>query len=414
MIFRILILATVCSASAAARDISLSMSETASYVRRHNPELAAARLRIDEARARLLGSGRLANPEAGFEFKHDDKFHEGNIEVSFGQKFPVTARLRLEKAVSSILVTAAELEVRNAERKVIAETQALMVKLLSQQKQRALRQQQTELAEKLSKFAASRSAAGELSALDAAQAQVDAQRLMLEGRKLDTERVSLLGELKPKLGLRAEDKLIVTGELPAAALPTRSGWQMRPDYQLSRVNEDSARAEIGLARAKKWDDLGVGVFVEGEGHEHDATGLEKTPFFGFRLSLPLPFWNKNEGEIAEKNAAAQRAVLETRALASLISNEAAAARDEMEANLKLATETRETLLPLVLQQTDRLEKAYESGQTDLLTVLRAREQRLQLEAAVLDATRDFHLARIRYEAAIGKHAPASITNTSSK
>jgi hypothetical protein len=68
--------------------------------------------------------------------------------------------------------------------------------------------------------------------------------------------------------------------------------------------------------------------------------------------------------------------------------------------------SKETLLPLVLQQTDRLEKAYESGQTDLLTVLRAREQRLQLEAAVLDATRDFHLARIRYEAAIGKHAPA--------
>ncbi|MCQ6473622.1 TolC family protein, partial [Vibrio parahaemolyticus] len=53
------------------------------------------------------------------------------------------------------------------------------------------------------------------------------------------------------------------------------------------------------------------------------------------------------------------------------------------------------------------EKAYESGQTDLLTILRAREQRLQLEAAALDAVRDFHLARIRYEAAIGKHAPAT-------
>ena len=29
------------------------------------------------------------------------------------------------------------------------------------------------------------------------------------------------------------------------------------------------------------------------------------------------------------------------------------------------------------------------------------------EAAALDAVRDFHLARIRYEAAIGKHAPAT-------
>jgi cobalt-zinc-cadmium efflux system outer membrane protein len=79
----------------------------------------------------------------------------------------------------------------------------------------------------------------------------------------------------------------------------------------------------------------------------------------------------------------------------------------MEANVKLARETKDTLLPLVMQQTDRLESAYKSGQADLLMVLRAREQRLQLESAVLDATRDFHLARIRYESAVGTHAPAS-------
>ncbi len=77
----------------------------------------------------------------------------------------------------------------------------------------------------------------------------------------------------------------------------------------------------------------------------------------------------------------------------------------MQANAALARETRGTLLPLVQEQTAKLEKAYESGQTDLLTVLRAREQRLQLEAAALDAARDFHLARIRYEAATGAALP---------
>ena len=79
----------------------------------------------------------------------------------------------------------------------------------------------------------------------------------------------------------------------------------------------------------------------------------------------------------------------------------------MAAHAELAHETKTTLLPLMLEQTDRLEKAYQSAQTDLITLLRAREQRLQMEAAVLDAARDFHLARIRYEAATGKHAPAA-------
>jgi cobalt-zinc-cadmium efflux system outer membrane protein len=175
------------------------------------------------------------------------------------------------------------------------------------------------------------------------------------------------------------------------------------------VSEDAARSEIDLAKAKKWEDIGVGLMWEGERMEDAPDGLERTGFLGFQVRIPLPFWNKNQGEIAEKTAAAQRAVLETKALASIITNEAASARAEMEANAKLAGDTKDKLLPLVLQQTERLENAYKTGQTDLLTVLRAREQRLQLEAAVLDATRDFHPARIRYESATGKHAPASIS-----
>lgn len=402
-------------ASLPASEIKLSLAQIPERVSKHHPDLAAARLRIAEAQGRMLAAGRLANPELGASFMHDSRFEEGTVGLSFDQKFPVTSRLRLEKALSEKLVTAAQLEVQDMQRKAIAEAQVLAVKLLSLEQQRTLRTQQTELAQKLSKFAADRSAAGELSALDAAQAQVDSQRLLLESRKLETERVSFLGELKPKLGLAAEDTLTITGELPSTSLPAKASWGSRADYQLARVNEDAARTAMDLARSRKWEDITAGVAWEGERMEDDPNGLERTGFFGFKLSIPLPFWNKNEGEIAEKTATAQRAALETKALTATISNEASAARAEMEANAKLAKETKETLLPLVLQQTERLEKAYQTGQTDLLTVLRAREQRLQLEAAVLDATRDFHLARIRYESAIGIHAPARTSAaTSSK
>ena len=393
---------------------TVTLNAVPAMVRTGNPSLSAARVRIEEARGRLLGAGRLSNPELGAGFTHDRRFEEGTVGVSLDQRFPITARLRLEKALSQKLVLAAELEVRDAERQLIAEAQALAVKLLSLEQQRALRVQQTELAQKLSKFATERAAAGEISALDAAQAQVDSQRLLLEGNKLETERVSLVGELKPKLGLPAEEPLTVTGGLPATALPARASWERRADYQLARVNEDAARTGIDLAKSQRWEDIGVGVMWEGERMEDAPEGLERTGFFGLQLTIPLPFWNRNQGEIAEKTAAAHRAILETKALASGISNEAAAARAEMEANAKLAAETKDKLLPLVLQQTERLENAYKTGQVDLLTVLRAREQRLALEAAVLDATRDFHLARIRYEAATGKHAPAAITHGASQ
>lgn len=380
----------------------VALSKLPVFVRQHNPGLAAARLTVDEARGRLTQAGRLENPEAGFSFQHDDRFREGTVALSFDQKFPLTARLRLEKELSAKGVTAAELEVRDAERKLVVQAQTLAVKLLSLEKQRALRQQQAELAGKLSMFAAKRAEAGELSALDAAQAQVDAQRILLESRVLETERVSLLGELKPLLGMSVGDDLLLTGELANPVLPAISdAWQQRPDYLLAKLREDTAQTGIRHAQAGKWQDVNAGVFVEGERMEDAPEGLQRTPFFGLRFSLPLPLWNKNEGKIQEHTATARRAVLETQALGLTIQNEAAAARADMQAQLQLATDTNEKLLPLVLKQTERLEKAYEQGQTDLLTVLRAREQRLQLEAAVLTAQRDFHLARVRFEAALG-------------
>jgi cobalt-zinc-cadmium efflux system outer membrane protein len=79
----------------------------------------------------------------------------------------------------------------------------------------------------------------------------------------------------------------------------------------------------------------------------------------------------------------------------------------MAAHAGLAAEIRNTLLPAIREQSERLERAYKTGETDLISVLRAREQQLELEAAVLDSSRDFHLARVRYEAAIGLHAPAA-------
>jgi hypothetical protein len=63
------------------------------------------------------------------------------------------------------------------------------------------------------------------------------------------------------------------------------------------------------------------------------------------------FWNRNQGEIAEKKAAAERQRLEAEALGKQIASEADTARREMQANADLARETRDKLLPLVIEQT---------------------------------------------------------------
>jgi len=398
-------IALSCSITASA--VTLTLSDIGPRVRASHPSLKAARMSVEEARARSLGAGRLTNPTAGIEFQNESRVSPRATTFSIDQAFPFTRRLSLEKRLTSQLLTAAELEVRDAERRLIAEAQSMAVQLLSLNQQRALRQQQTALAAKLSEFVKGRANAGELSALDAAQAQVDAQRLLVEARKLENQSVSLLGMLKPMLGLSPSDTLTLAGSMPPLTLPSSgAGWTQRADFQLSQTKIAAAQTDAELAKARKWQDVTAGFFAAREQQDVTPRNTERTGFVGFRISLPLPFWNRNQGEIAEKAASAERARLESDALSQMIASEADTARKEMLANADLAKDTRDVLLPLVIEQTSKLEKAYESGQTDLLTVLRAREQRLELESAALDAVRDFHLARIRYEAAIGKHAPA--------
>ena len=81
--------------------------------------------------------------------------------------------------------------------------------------------------------------------------------------------------------------------------------------------------------------------------------------------------------------------------------EADAALAEMREWASLIEEIGAKLLPLANEQADFAETAWREGQSDLQTVLRAREQRLELAGTRLDALREFHLARVRHEAALG-------------
>ena len=121
----------ICAASAWADSVSLSVEGAAEHAIRHNPTLAAARLRIEEARGRLQQSGRLSNPELEFELTRNTIGREGSASVALMQRYPLTSRLRHEKAVTRAELSAAEAEVRDAERKLAAEVRASAVKLLA-------------------------------------------------------------------------------------------------------------------------------------------------------------------------------------------------------------------------------------------------------------------------------------------
>lgn len=402
--------------TAQASEVSLSIESAAAYAVKHNPALAAARFRIEEARGRLDASGRRPNPELEFEFSQNARTPEHGAGVAWMQKFPRTARLRLEKAVSRAQLAAAEAEVRDAERKLAGDARAAAVGLLALEKERGLRAQQIVVSEELTVFMTKRVQTGEASAVDAAQVELESKQLSTQVLMLDVEKATLLGTLRPLLGVRTGDSLNITGTLSEpTGLPAKiTDVAVRGDYRAAKANAEAARQGVELAKANKWEDISVGFTLAHDRSEDAPSGLERDTMLGLKFSLPLPIYNKNEGQIREATAAAQRTEKEIEAVAAQARAEAAVARSEMAALAKIVADFNEKLIPAARQIEDQLRANYAAGLIPLPEVIRARGRRFELEAQRLDALRDWHLARAKHQTAIGTTPGANTTTSKTK
>lgn len=370
-----------------------------------NPALAAARLRVEEARGRFQQSGRLANPELELGYRQNVRTPEHTVGALFFQRFPVTSRLRLERAVSRAQLAAAVAEVRNEERKLAAEVRAVVVRLLALGEQRALREQQLANGRELAGLLHGRAAVGEASVLDADLVELETRGLEAERLGLDAERALRLGELRPLVGAGPGTAITVAGGLPGLTGlpgPGTTDPARRPDFEAAQRLADAARQQTALARAERWGDVGVGLNFESERSEDAPDGLERDQLVGVRVNVPLPIWNDHSGRVREARAAAARAQGEVHALALAIRAEAEAARGEMAALARVVRDVDASLLPKARQLEERTRAAFHAGQVPLFDVLRARDRRLGFQRQRLDALRDFHLARVRLEAATGR------------
>lgn len=389
--------------AAGAHDFTLESAVR--YARAHNPDLAAARLRIEEARGRHTDAGRLMNPELQVSASRMPGGGDRAVSVGFMQKFPVTGRLRLEKSISAAELAAAEEEVHNEERKLGAEVRTLAVKLLYADASRELTSRQIANSKDLSAIATSMTAAGAATSTEIARMELEAGELHLNNLKLDTEVVETEGMLRPMLGVGPEEPLhFIGGLMSAVSLPVEDAKpEDRPDYRAAGHMETAARRGIDLEKAKRYDDISVGAMVEGQRvMDLPAENLQRRNMVGVQVSIPLPFWNRNQGKIQEASAMAARAEKEKAALAVDIHAQAATARSQMAAFAKVAKETQDVLVPKSIEIEDRLREQYRQGTAKLEDLLRARDKHLQLERCYLDAQRDYYLARVKWLAAAGK------------
>ncbi len=180
-----------------------------------------------------------------------------------------------------------------------------------------------------------------------------------EAQGADLRLRELLG-MPPGLDLRLEPSMSTTERVSGAEQLAK--LNQSPLVELAKREHDVAERGLQLAIRKQWPEL----WIQPGWQEEDA---QPRPAFGF--SLPIPLWNANAQEIAEKRAARDVAAERLKERLEAATHALARADTKRRAAVEQRRILDVELLPLTERQVADAKRLAELGQLDTLLILDA-------------------------------------------
>lgn len=367
----------------------------------HNLDLAAQRYNISIAEAREITAGLRPNPVLnvngqtlnllGARYTSDSPLgpNQYNSHVDYtiergGKRQERLAVARQEKSL-------AELGVREMIRQLIFSIQAAFVDVQQAAENRKLAQENLDKLQGVVAINETRLKAGDLanvelerSRLAAMQLQANVQQAQLQLDQARTQLQLLIGRKQPDpafdiAGDFRRDPLTRTQvELADAALT------LRPDYLAAKQFEDRSRADLRLQLANAKPDLTVG----GEYSFQHAYGFGGSSL-GVSLSVPIPVFNKNQGEILRARREIAQGAVRIEGLRVSIQSELDKAYRQFTVARQLLTAVETGVLAKARGVRDTTEYSYRRGEASLIEFLDA-------QRAFNDAVQTYIDARAAY------------------
>ena len=282
----------------------LDMDEVAMLAVANNPQLRQTRDALGIARAQSFAAGLLPDPQLGITSDHPTNGTAGNTSAfSFNPSFDVSALLlrSSRKNAAQAQEQRVNLELLWQEWQVVSQARLLFTRLTAQQALMSrLQAARTLLADRYRRSQQAL-AAGNVT-LDFASADLAAlQGVERRVNDLERSRLQNRASLNGVLGLAADATLRLVGEPEAAAIDAaavRAGLEQRldrrPDLQALQAGYRSQEEKFRGAILAQFPALNVGLT-----RARDTSGLYSV---GFGLTLSLPIFNRNRGNIAIEDA----------------------------------------------------------------------------------------------------------------
>ena len=374
----------------------LSLSDVISRARERAPRVVAARLAIDEARARVTGARLRPNPEleGGLGHRRATDGQTVDLDVGVTQRFDPAGRrdARVTAAEAGVLQATAEAD--QVTRTVILDVVAAYLRAVQADERERLLGAAEQLAAAIHQTAERRFRAGDVAILDVNVARAGLARVRADREAARGAAAQARGDLAIELGLVAP--ATVAAPLPSPTPPDldallRAALE-RPEIRSLEAAIGEAEATVALGRTFSKPEFGAGARYARDERDNVVSGV---------LTVTLPVFARGQDLVAQGGARASRLRAELDSLRLRAQTEVRTAAEALERRRTALQLLEQDAMPAIEENETLATRSYEAGQIGLAELLLIRREILETRFQYLDARIEAARARIDLDAAAG-------------
>lgn len=376
----------------ARRVETLTLADLESIAFQNNPTLTKASARMAMARGRQVQAGLYPNPVVGYHATEiGNRGTAGQQGAFISQRFITAGKLGLDQAIAGKEIDEAHFRFHAQEQRVLSDVRVRFYDALVAQRRVTLTQELARIGDELVAATKKLIEGRQGTENDLLQAEIRADESHILFDNARNQNVEAWRRLAAVVGVPTMEPSPLSGELDTnvPSFDWNSCYAMvlggNPALQAAQARVERAKSVIQRARTEPVPNVDLSVSVR----RNNITGFDNT---NLQIGVPLPIFNKNQGNIrsaqAEWIAASnevKRIELDLQDRLAVVYRRYANARQQAERYSHRMVPRAERSLKLV---TD----GYQKGQVEYLTLLTAQQTFLQVNLSYLDALRELRTA----------------------
>jgi cobalt-zinc-cadmium efflux system outer membrane protein len=367
-----------------------------------NPQLAAERKNIDLATAAVWEASLYPNPSAILEIEgYRTKSTLGSSERKGGLSIPLVLSGRIGAATSQ-----AEKEREMASvvyvwkrREILSEVKRAFLGFLASRRNAELARETRDLARTLHDITNERLKAQAIPEMELLKAAVNLAKSEVDLKLAEKDQALSLKTLHARMGNVDFPTEKFTGELPsrftAPSFEALRGQvtSVHPLLEAARKAKEAADLRLSAVRRERIPDVGLDVLagVDGEDDSIVEAGL----------SIPIPFFNRNQAKMAAAEARLRQAEFQIQEVRNDLVLRLTEAYKNFTAAQDRVTVYTEEILPKAAKALDQTNEGYRQGKFGYLDVLDAQRTLAEAKIAYAASLADLNLSATELEKLTG-------------